>query len=323
MGVDAMSDDIYVLIEHIHGHLLDISQLLLTVGREYAEQSGGQVKAIYIGSKKDDLVEKIAADQLLVFEHEDLRDFLPDHCIEILFDLIEKDPPRLLLLGETTIGADIAGRLSVRSGMPAIGKCRRLDSGNGTPAYTCSICGGKILVTGPLPETTTIVCMIPGGYQVDEQPPSDGMSVEMMEVPRLTAAPVQLKEYIEPEVGAVDITREPVLVAVGRGIQREDNIELAEDLATHLNGRVCASRPVVDQGWLPTSQMVGKSGKVVKPKLYLALGISGAPEHLEGMSESDLIVAVNTDPGAPIFEIADYGVEMDLFDLIPALIEKL
>ena len=114
-----------------------------------------------------------------------------------------------------------------------------------------------------------------------------------------------------------------MLVAVGRGIQLEDNIELAEELAEVMGGAVCASRPVVDQGWLPTSRLVGKSGYQVKPKIYLALGISGAPEHTEGISGSDTIIAINTDPAAPIFNIAKYGVVEDIFDLVPVLTEKL
>ena len=132
---------------------------------------------------------------------------------------------------------------------------------------------------------------------------------------------VSLKDYIEPEVADVDITTQEVLIAIGRGIQTEDNIELAEELAELLGGAVCSSRPVVDQGWVDTSRMVGKSGQNVKPKLYLALGISGAPEHVEGMAGAENIIAINIDPGAPIFDIAKYGAEVDLFDLVDNLIE--
>jgi electron transfer flavoprotein alpha subunit len=132
-----------------------------------------------------------------------------------------------------------------------------------------------------------------------------------------------LKQYIEPESGDVDISKEPLLISVGRGIQNQDNISLAEELAQVLGGVVCASRPVVDQGWLPTSRLVGKSGSTVKPKLYLAIGISGAPEHVEAITSSDVIIAINTDPAAPIFNIAKYGTTADLFDLVPALTERL
>jgi electron transfer flavoprotein alpha subunit len=132
---------------------------------------------------------------------------------------------------------------------------------------------------------------------------------------------VRFQDWVLPEAGDVDITQQNVLVAVGRGIQQEDNIELAEELAQALDGAVCASRPVVDQGWLPATRQVGKSGMTVKPKLYLALGISGAPEHLEGMQGADLIIAVNTDPKAPIFDAAHYGTQIDALDLLPALVE--
>lgn len=142
-------------------------------------------------------------------------------------------------------------------------------------------------------------------------------------VPDLSGLPVKVTQYVEPEAGDVDITSENLLIAVGRGIQSQDNIEIADELAQVLSGVVCASRPVVDQGWLPTTRLVGKSGYQVKPKVYLALGISGAPEHTEGITGSDTIIAINTDPGAPIFNIAKYGIVEDIFDLVPVLTEKL
>jgi electron transfer flavoprotein alpha subunit len=134
---------------------------------------------------------------------------------------------------------------------------------------------------------------------------------------------VALKQYIEPDTSDVDITKENMLVSVGRGIQNQDNISLANELAGVLGCAVSASRPVVDQGWMPTTRLVGKSGKQVKPKIYLALGISGAPEHVEGMGESEVIIAINTDQNAPIFNIAKYGTTVDMFDLLPVLTEKI
>ena len=121
----------------------------------------------------------------------------------------------------------------------------------------------------------------------------------------------------------MDIAREPLLISVGRGIQTQDNISLAEDLANAVGGIVCASRPVVDQGWLPISRLVGKSGKVVKPKVYLTIGISGAPEHVEAIMGSETIIAINTDVNAPIFNLAKFGTTTDLFDLVPVLTEKI
>jgi electron transfer flavoprotein alpha subunit len=165
--------------------------------------------------------------------------------------------------------------------------------------------------------------MVPGDFKVEEGKADQPPQIVPIDAPPLEELRVTLQQYIEPEVGDVDITTEPLLVAVGRGIQQEMNLELAEDLAKAINAELCASRPVVDQGWLPTSRMVGKSGKSVKPRVYLAIGISGAPEHVEGITGSEIIIAINTDPGAPIFDVAKYGANVDLFELLPTLTEKL
>ena len=164
--------------------------------------------------------------------------------------------------------------------------------------------------------------MIPGGYKAEQGqggPPAETINFSP---PDLENLKVKLVKFIEPDTSDVDIAQEKILIAIGRGIQTEDNIELAESLAELLGGTVCASRPVIDQGWLPTSRLVGKSGKSVKPDLYLSLGISGATEHLEGIMNSKTIIAINSDPDAPIFDAAKYGIEVDLFDFIDPLLEQ-
>jgi len=178
------------------------------------------------------------------------------------------------------------------------------------------------MAEGELPSPTALVTMIPGGYKSEQGQAAQAPAIETFTPPALDGLRVVLKKYIEPEAGDVDIAKESLLIAVGRGIQNKDNIELADELAAAMGAKVCASRPVVDQGWLPTSRLVGKSGKRVKPKIYLALGISGAPEHVEGINESDVIVAVNTDANAPIFNVAKYGTTLDLLDVVPQLTEK-
>ena len=178
------------------------------------------------------------------------------------------------------------------------------------------------MAEGDLPVPTAIVTMVPGGYKPEQGQSSQSPEVTPVSAPGLDDLRVSLKQYIEPEAGDVDISIEPLLIAVGRGIQNQDNISLADELAETLGGVVCGSRPVVDQGWLPTSRLVGKSGKIVKPKVYLALGISGAPEHAESISGSDVIIAINTDPAAPIFNLAKYGTTADLFDVVPILTDK-
>jgi len=178
------------------------------------------------------------------------------------------------------------------------------------------------MTEGELPEKTTLITIVPGGYKPEQGQSTQAPNVSTQPAPSFEGLRISLKQYIEPETTDVDISREPLLISVGRGIQTQDNIELAEELAQALGGTVCASRPVVDQGWLPISRLVGKSGKVVKPKIYLMIGISGAPEHAEAILGSETIIAINTDVNAPIFNLAKYGCTSDLFDVVPILTEK-
>ena len=256
---------------------------------------------------------------MLYLDHVLLADFTSDAYQKALADLIGKDQPRAVLFGNTSIGADVASVLSMRLGLPLVSSCRSFTKEG---KFVSQICGGKIMAEGELPGPTALVTMVPGGYQPDQGRSAEAPSITEAAVPALDGLRVALSKYIEPETGDVDISKEPLLIAVGRGIQNKDNIELAENLAQAIGGVVCGSRPVIDQGWLATSRLVGKSGKHVKPKIYFAMGISGAPEHVEAITQSDTIIAINTDPKAPIFDVAKYGVEGDIFELVEVLTEK-
>jgi electron transfer flavoprotein alpha subunit len=164
--------------------------------------------------------------------------------------------------------------------------------------------------------------MVPGVFKAEAGQSTTAPEIVPTAPPDLECLKVTHVQFIEPEAGDIDIAKEPILIAVGRGIQQEANLELAEELASAMGGTTCASRPVVDQGWLPTSRLVGKSGKSVNPKIFLAIGISGAPEHVQGITGSEMIIAINTDPSAPIFDVAKYGAEVDALDLMPVLTEK-
>jgi electron transfer flavoprotein alpha subunit len=318
-----MSQDVYVVIEHLRGQVTDISYVMLAAARSIAKSTGGEVTAVVLGHNDQDLGGNFTADRILYFDHPEFSTFSSSAYLSTLSHLIQQETPRVVLLGHTTIGSDIASGLSIRLDLPIVSQCLESTSENGQIKLISKICGGKILAECLLPDGTTLVTMIPGGYKPEEGQSQSPPEIQTSSPPPLEDLPIRLFEYIEPEVSDVDISKEPILVAIGRGIQNEDNIELAEEIAELLGGKVCASRPVVDQGWLPTSRMVGKSGKSVKSKLYLALGISGAPEHVEGISESETIIAINIDPTAPIFDIAQYGAEIDLFDLVDELIYQL
>lgn len=318
-----MNKDILVVIEHIRGEVADISYMMIAAARQLAETTEGEVLAVLMGSGIENLAGNLAADKVIYLEDPQLANFTSDTYQQSLENLIRENNPRAVVLGHTSIGMEVASLLSAKSDLPLVSSCLSFSGENGSVKFTSQLYGGKILAEGLIPEPIALLTMVPGGYK-----PEDGQSSTPPQV--ITAAPplfadleISVKQYIEPETGDVDITSEPLLIAVGRGIQLEDNIEIAEELAEAIGGVVCASRPVVDQGWLPTSRLVGKSGYQVKPKVYLTLGISGAPEHTEGIAGSETIIAINTDPAAPIFNIAKYGVVEDIFDLVPVLTEKL
>jgi electron transfer flavoprotein alpha subunit len=317
-----MSQDIYVVIEHLRGQVADISYVLLAAARVLAQGTGGDVVGALLGHDAQGLADDLAADRVLYIDHPALADFTPDAYHRVLAGLIKDNAPRAVLLGHTSIGMDVASGLSAGLGLPMVSQCHTVRADNGTLGFVSQICGGKIMAEGDLPGPTALVTMIPGGYKPEQGKSAQPPEVTPVAAPALEGLRIALKQYTEPEMGDVDISKEPILVAVGRGLQTQDNVELAEELAEALGGVVCASRPVVDQGWLPTTRLVGKSGKHVKPKVYLAMGISGAPEHVEAITDSEMIIAINTDPNAPIFDVAQYGAEIDMLDLFEVLIEQ-
>jgi electron transfer flavoprotein alpha subunit len=315
-----MNQDICVVIEHLQGQVADISYVMLAAARGLAQGGGGKVVAVLLGHQAQDLASNLAADQVLYLDHPALADFTSDAYLGALTGLIGEDQPRAVLLGHTSMGMDVASGLSARLELPLVSQCLKFSPDG---KFISQICGGKIMTEGDLPGPTALVTMVPGGFKPEEGQSAQPPEVTSRAAPALEGLRVTLKQYIEPEAGDVDISKEPILIGVGRGVQTEDNIELAEELAKALGGVVCASRPVVDQGWLSTTRLVGKSGLQVKPKLYLALGISGAPEHVEAITGSEMIIAVNTDPAAPIFDVAQYGAEVDMLDLMEMLIEQI
>jgi electron transfer flavoprotein alpha subunit len=318
-----MTTNVLYLVEHLKGEVTDITHIAAAAARSITSQTGGEVKAVLLGREAQDLAQQLDADQVLYVDHDALAEFTPEAYIRAVSALLETHDARAFLFGDTSMGAEVSGALSARMNLPLVSGCVTLEAEGDALRFASRLCGGKLTAEGDLPGPMALVAMIPGGYRAEPPSGSHGPEVVQVEAPDLADLKVTLREYLEPDVSDIDISKEKILVAVGRGFTREDDLEMAQELAGALGGTVCASRPIVDHGWLSTSRLVGKSGKHVKPTVYLALGISGAPEHVEGISESDLIIAVNTDPAAPIFETANYGAEMDVFDLVPSLTQKL
>ncbi len=311
--------NVLVVVEHLNGKTADISFELLGKGRELAAALGGQLHALVIGGSADGLGQ---ADHVWLAGNGAHAQYTPESHEAALVAAIEAHSPQVTLVGNTTMGMDLAAGASAATGLPLVAYCSGLRVEGSRLIATSQIYGGKVLAEVTPGDGACIVTVLAGAF------PAEAGRSERAPVSAPTAAPagegrVRFKKLIEPEAADVDITRSDIVVSVGRGIQSADNIELAESLADALGGVLAASRPVTDAGWLPKSRQVGKSGLRVKPKLYLALGISGAPEHLEGMKDSALIIAVNQDAGAPIFDVAHYGVAGDLFEIVPALTDKI
>ena len=320
-----MAGDIFVLVEHLNGKIGDVTFELLGKGRELATASGGSVVAVLLGSGVRNLAADLgAADKVLLVEHPALAAYTPEAYKRALCEILKARDPRALLIANTAVGMDQAAGLSVELGWPLVAYAKDVSFADGELRAVSQIYGGKILAEAQVPGVRAIISVLAGSSPAEKGKITRGPAIEEAAVPgSLEGLRTRFKRLIVPEAGDVDITKEPILVSVGRGIGSQDNIPLVQELADALGAALSASRPIVDQGWLPKSRQVGKSGMTVKPKLYIAVGISGAPEHLEGMRSSATIVAINTDAAAPIFGVAHYGVVGDLFDVLPALTEKI
>jgi electron transfer flavoprotein alpha subunit len=318
-----MQEPILVLAEHLRGEIADITYEMLGVGRKLADDLKAPLYSVLFGKDIVPVASHLGvADSVFVLDHPQLDMPSPDLIAALIKTLIEQKNVSLLLIGGTNVSTGIGPKLSFRLNLPFVNFCRNIQVENGAMILTSQLFGGKILSDVRLPVNRGVVSVYPGSFPPDAGKSDRKPSVDMLDLP-VEETKVIFKKYIEPEPGDIDITKQDILVSVGRGIANADNIAMVEELANVLGGAVSASRPVIDQGWLPLSRQVGKSGMTVKPKLYLSLGISGAPEHVEGMKDSGLIISINTDPNAPIFNASHYGVCADIFDVLPPLIDEI
>jgi electron transfer flavoprotein alpha subunit len=281
--------------------------------------------AVLLGSGVRGLASELgAADQVLSVEHPALAHYTPEAFKRTLGALAQGRGPRVLLVASTAIGMDQATGLSADLGWPLVAYAREVALAGGGIKVVSQIYGGKILAEAEVTGDHAIVSVLAGASPAGNGTRAGAPAIEDVPPPAsLDNLRMRFKRLMRPEGGDVDITKEAVLVSVGRGIGGQDNLPVVQELADALGAAVSCSRPIVDQGWLPKTRQVGKSGMTVKPALYIAVGISGAPEHLEGMRSAATIVAINTDAGAPIFDVAHYGVTADLFDLLPLLTERI
>jgi electron transfer flavoprotein alpha subunit len=317
--------EVFVLVEHRQGKIRDITQEMLGAGEKLAAQQGTSLTAVLLGKGVKNFADELAtrASKVLTVEDENLEHFNSILYQKVLTSLISKHQPLLTLMGHTAFGMDLAASLSVEMGFPMVTDCIGLSLEDGRVKATRSIYGGKVNANVSLKQSQAYIATIRPGVFSPKVPgeKKGGITIE----PSPLKGMIDLKkflEYIEAPITGEDITQAEIIVAVGQGIGGPENIPMVQEVAKNLGGVLACSRPVVDRNWLPKERQVGISGKTVKPKIYIAVGISGAFQHVTAMQGSETIIAINKDPRAPIFGVADYGIVDDFQNVIPILKEK-
>ena len=321
--------NILLITEQRDAHWNKTSFETLAAAQQIATETQSRLAAVVIGKGIAELAEELAAskvDEVLLVEHDLLASYTPDGYTVALKQVIAQAKPDLVLMPHTYQVRDFAPKLAASLGKGMIGDCVGHRHENGKLIFVRQMFQGKtaadVVFEGAAPWFATFQA---GAFRADlvtkgvAKAPVTSVSVDL-KPEQIRTKPLELFRQAKQ---AVDLTQAPTLVAVGRGIKAPENIALAEKLANVIGGELAASRPICDEGWLPMDRQIGSSGQTVAPKLYLALGISGAIQHVVGMKGSRTIVAINKDQNAPIFEVADYGIVGDLFEIVPALNEEL
>ena len=311
---------VLAIAEHRRGELRDVSFELATAGRELADATDGELHLAVIGGAVEAFADRLDREGVDVVhtidEGEEFNHDIYTQAVAALYDEVEPDT---LLMPNSVNGLDYAPAVAGRLSLPLVTDAIDVER-DGVLSVTREKYGSKVETVVEVDADRAAVTVRPG-----EWPPAEG--TDDTEVRAFdadideSAVRSTVTGFQEVGGGDVDISEAEVLVSVGRGIEEEENIALVEALADTLDATLSSSRPIVDNGWLPKNRQVGQSGKQVTPEVYIAIGISGAVQHVAGMKGAETIVAINTDPNAPIYDLADYGIVDDLFEVVPALIE--
>ena len=332
---------VYVFAQQVDNEVSGIALELIGKGKDLAKDLDTDVTAVLIGSDVKGLVDVLAeygADKVIVVDDPELKEYRTEPYAHALASVINEFKPDIMLVGATAIGRDLGPRVSARVHTGLTADCTQLDIGDfpmvAVPGkeqkhnqllMTRPAFGGNTIATIACPDFRPQMATVrPGVMQKAER--VAGAKAEVIEFnPGFTPDNkyVEILEVVKAVSDVADIMDAKILVSGGRGVGSPENFKLLEDLADALGGTVSCSRAVVDSGWKPRDLQVGQTGKTVRPQVYFAIGISGAIQHVAGMEESDIIVAINKDENAPIFDVADYGIVGDLNKIVPALTEQI
>lgn len=322
--------DIWVIVEQREGQVLDIGLELIGEGRKLADKVGCKLVAVLLGNGMEDKASeliKYGADKVIYGESELLEVYTTDGYTKIISELIFDRKPESVLIGATTIGRDLGPRLAGRVGTGLTADCTVLaiDETDGKILQTRPAFGGNLMATIICPKNRPQMSTVrPGVMEKGIFDESRSGELEKIAV-SLEENDIKSKviEVVKSAKSHVSLTDAEIIVSAGRGLGNKDGFEMIEKLAEAFGGEVGASRAAVDNGWIDHDHQVGQTGTTVRPRIYVACGISGAIQHLAGMKESDMIIAINNNPEAPIFNHAHYGIVGDLYDVIPEIINEL
>ncbi|ABB14632.1 electron transfer flavoprotein subunit alpha/FixB family protein [Carboxydothermus hydrogenoformans] len=319
---------VWVFVEHLGGEIAPVTFELLGKGRELADDLETELAAVLLGDGVRDFAEQLfryGADKVYLIDDPVLKDYRTYPYAKGIVKLAQKYTPEIILIGATTLGRDLAGVVATWLNTGLTADCTELSIDKTTrllhqtrPAF-----GGNIMATilckTARPQMATVR---PRVFPLPEPKPRIGVVVEEELGILEEEVPTRIIKYEEEKGPGVYLDKAEIIVAGGRGLGSKKNFRLVEELAEVLGGVVGASRPAVEAGWVPYAHQIGQTGQTVRPKLYIACGISGAVQHLVGMQMSEVIVAINNDPNAPIFNIATYGIVGDILEVLPAITEE-
>ena len=319
--------DILVVLEGANGAIHRISKEALAAAQALGKDNNQKVSVLAFGKDSDNLSKEASSfniDEILIAKDDNLNTYSADAYAETIKQVVENESPKYVIMGYSYLVRDFFPKVSARLQKPLITDVIGFKTDGGQVLFTKQVIHGKLTVDIETKiEGPVLVGFQSAAYSADNLE-SGSAEVRTVEV---TLDSSQLKttseEPFQEETGGIDLTAADKIVSIGRGIGKEENMPMVNELAAALKAEIGASRPIVDSGWLPNSHQVGSSGQSVTPNLYLALGISGAIQHVVGMKGSKNIVAINRDSDAPIFEVADYGIVGDILEIVPKLTEAL
>jgi len=316
-----MAQSVFAIAEQQEGVFRKVTYEAVSEGRRIADSLGCELNALVLGNNIENIskeLEQFGAGRIIVAENPALHEYLPDAYVNVIADVVNKETPDVVILGASTQGKDIAARLSARMDAPLAMDCVAIRFEENDLIATRFMYGGKILSDIVLDGKPKIFTIRPNAMTIAKATGTG--SIEKFDADTGTTVMKFIEKHLE--TGKVELTEADTVVSGGRGMGGPD-FTVIEELAQLLGGAVGASRSAVDEGWRSASDQVGQTGKVVSPNLYIACGISGAIQHLAGMSSSKVVVAINKDPEAPIFSKADYGIQGDLFEVVPLISEEI